>query len=84
MAGRREGVEVSREGVGEEEVRAGGERFKCPSHTAVNLPKTSSASRQGLTARPRGSVQGRGRRRFTGHGKYLKFRVWKPAFIRLI
>ncbi|MPC38491.1 hypothetical protein E2C01_031998 [Portunus trituberculatus] len=44
-----------------EEVRAGGERFKWPSHTAVNLPKTSSASCQGLSARLRGGVQGRGR-----------------------
>lgn len=43
-----------------EEVRAEGEGFKWPSHTAVNLPKTSSASRQRLSARPRGGVQGAG------------------------
>lgn len=47
-------------GEREEEVMARGERFKWPSHTVVNLPKTSSASRQGLSARRRGEVQGGG------------------------
>lgn len=34
----------------EGEVRDGGERVKWPSYTVVNLPKTSSASRQGLSS----------------------------------
>lgn len=61
------------EGVMEEEVRAGGERFKWPSHTVVNLPKTSSASRQGLSGRPLGGVQGR--RRLQAYASWEIFKV---------